>query len=295
MLDLVVHIGAHKTGTTAIQYVALNHESELLSSGVHYPANRPYYPYDQHSRIADLMRRGRSGQVMRFLAAAAREAKSVGATCVFLSGEELWTLSTRSVANFRKLARQQFARVRVVCTLRNEEDRILSNFKHFLRHDPSRTVDQFIRSNKRILRPAPKIWKSLFPDNFIIVDYDKNRRNLIPHFFKKVFSIDLKINPQQNSSFDMMSLEVINTFVKDWKCEDTERVLWSYFSKYESWPEMPIESQIRDMILGRSNVRKRYHSSPATTADYDPVEICDRMLYLFGELKEVFEKLRIKK
>lgn len=290
-LDLVVHIGGHKTGSTAIQDTALHHSAELAASGIFYAAQRPYFRHAQHSRLADLVKNGRLKQVSRFFSAAACEARAIGAATVFLSGEELWTLSPRSVARFREIAEREFRSIRVACVIRDERNRIFSNFKHFLRHDPSRSLMQFIRDNRRILHPAREIWASEFNDRLIIINYEEMIENLVPYFFKKVFNCELEHNPISNASFDIFTLFINNIFIKDWKSKDTERVLWDFSKKYNQSLRMPAETIISDDIL-RIVMKRSIQPSDKEynlSAEYDPIETCERMIDLFKTLKEIFE------
>lgn len=290
-LHLVVHIGGHKTGTTAIQDAALHGRAELAASGVFYPAHRPYFRYAQHSRLADVMKAGRLPQVQRFLVAAAREARSLRATTVFLSGEELWTLSPRSVSRFRDLAEQQFQSIRIVCVVRNDFDRILSNFKHFLRHDPARSLARFARDNKRILRPAPEIWGGVFGERVLVLPYEEMAETLVPDFFQNALGCTLSHNPRANVSFDLLSLAINHVFIKDWKGADTEAVLWDYLTRFQSFPPLPIEQFVADDLLRFTDThlpQGRNNADPIE--DVDPVETCERMIYLFSRLKATFQK-----
>lgn len=290
-LHLVVHIGGHKTGTTAIQDAALHGVAELAASGVFYPAHRPYFRYAQHSRLADVMKAGRLYQVERFLVAAAREARSLRATTVFLSGEELWTLSPRSVGRFRDLAEQQFQSIRIVCVVRNERDRILSNFKHFLRHDPARSLTRFARDNKRILRPAPEIWGGVFGERVLVLPYEEMAETLVPDFFQNALGCTLSHNPRANVSFDLLSLAINHVFIKDWKGADIEAALWDYFTRFERFPQMPIESVVADDLLRLTGAwPPRGSGQDGPMASTDPVETCERMIFLFTRLREAFQK-----
>jgi Sulfotransferase domain len=289
-LELVVHIGSHKTGTTAIQEAALQRSADLLASGIFYPAECSYFRDAQHSRLADLMKRGRVKQVQRFLAAAAKNARSFGATTVFLSGEELWTLSPRSVARFHQLAEQLFDSIRIVCVIRKDRDRILSNFKHFLRHDRSRSLKEFLRNNK-MMWPARDIWHNEFAGKLVVLNYEDLSGNLVPEFFRASLACEISLNPRSNVSFDMLSLAINHVFLKDWAGEDIEAALWDYFCEFKAFPEMPIElaaaNELENFFIRNSADRQ---SGDYTPPAYDPIEICERMIYLFTSLRSVFQK-----
>jgi hypothetical protein len=289
-LELVVHIGSHKTGTTAIQDAALQRSADLLASGILYPAECSYFRDAQHSRLAGLMKSGRVKQVQRFLGAAAQNARSLGASTVFLSGEELWTLSPRSVARFHQLAEQLFDSIRIVCVIRKDRDRILSNFKHFLRHDRSRSLKEFVRHNK-MMWPARDIWHKEFAGKLAILDYEDLSDDLVPKFFRASLACEINFNPRSNVSFDMLSLAINHVFLKDWAGEDIEAVLWDYFLKFNTFPQMPIELTAVNELEGffiRSSVGGQLDANKPPA--YDPIEICERMIYLFTSLRGAFQK-----
>ena len=288
-LNLVIHIGGHKTGSTAIQDTALENSRKLAANGIFYPAQRAYFRHAQHSRLAELLKNGRLKQVSRFLDSASSEARLIGAVTVFLSGEELWTLSSRSVARLREIAEQKFQSIRIISVVRNERDRILSNYKHFLRHDSSRSITQFVHDNRRIMRPAGEIWAKEFPHDLTVLQYDEISDNLVPAFFEKALGCEIGCNPRSNVSFDMLTLAINNTFIKDWKDEGTEAVLWEFAIKYNSSPKIPIESVLTDEIftIGKYKLRKEILKD-RNSIEYDPVEMCDRMIYLFTRLRQIF-------
>ncbi len=214
----------------------------------------------------------------------------LGATTVFLSGEELWTLSPRSVGRFRDIAEQYFQPVRIVCVVRNDLDRILSNFKHFLRHDPARRLTRFARDNKRILRPAPEIWGGAFGKRVQVLPYEVMAETLVPDFFQNALGCTLRHNGRSNVSFDLLTLAINHVFIKDWKGEDTEAALWDYFTRFQAFPPLPIDPVVASDLARLTGAKlppaSRQNSPTAVT---DPVETCERMIYLFTRLREVFQ------
>ena len=66
-VNLILHIGGHKTGSTLIQQIAVENRAELRAEGVLYPACERAWRGYQHSNIALGLARGHHGWVDRIL------------------------------------------------------------------------------------------------------------------------------------------------------------------------------------------------------------------------------------
>lgn len=299
-MKLLIHIGAHKTGSTAIQSMAGAIYGDLLRSGVYYPVNLMKKYGEQHSQLALLMRRRQTKIVAQAMRLAAQRARQRRANTVFISGEEFWTLNASEIANFRRICRRYFDQQAFVAVVRKERKRVVSNFKHFLRHDDFRTEQSFIERSAVNFRSAIPLWLKNFSPRHQILSYDDLSSQLIPHFFSRLFGIQLNTNRKENFSFDFLTLQIVNVFLKDWKSPEIEALLWRYACKYENWPIFPIEEEIGKMLTARLASEHRplvAKSAPAIRTDlppptYDPVEICARMSDLFDGLRQHFEQLK---
>lgn len=290
-LCLLVHIGSHKAGSTSIQDAAYLEAEKLLAAGVVFPVRRPYYKNDQHSQIAQSIQVGNWRRVERFLEKARQEAVRMEAGMVFLSGEEFWTLSPRKVAKFSKICQNYFGEISFIFVTRDDRERLYSNFKHFLRHSKARTLDTFVQETARIFIPGQKIWAEQFSNCFLEINFEEVKRNFVPAFFKAAFGIQTDINPKSNSSMDFLSLVVNNVFIKDWKNQDTENVLWTYFQDNQNAVNFPIETQMREDLYSKVfelSSRSANSLSATPAPEYDPVEICNRMIALFQGLRRTF-------
>ncbi|MCJ9430789.1 hypothetical protein [Kordiimonas marina] len=86
-MKIYLHIGTHKTGTTAIQHYCLENRDRLLRHGIFWPDEQlPRHLY-QHSYLAQFVRDGNLAAAGDYIGRAVRDAEAAGATSLLLSGE----------------------------------------------------------------------------------------------------------------------------------------------------------------------------------------------------------------
>jgi hypothetical protein len=299
--NLVVHIGGHKTGTTAIQlYSAQN--SELLSSyGICYPQGLfEDYP-DQHSTFAILYSKSRRRDISRALKRSWKCATKQKSSVTFISGEELCNLRAYQIRHFQKSARKYYNNLSFIYVLRNRRQYLLSNFKHFLRYSSQQTEMSF---GTGAVSPNPSTvierWKLNFTENCKLLNYDDLKDALVPSFFREVFGVAVTANPRENYSLDMLTLQIYNTFLKEWSGEEMDALMWEFINAHPTNVIFKIESELTERLAARFST-KGWDPAELEKSDslltmwepiptvYDPVETCDRMISLFTMLRRHFE------
>ncbi len=132
MTRILLHVGAPKTGTTAIQGYLAGHEEKLRGLGVNY--TRTQRPHIAHNTIPKLLQKGQGAAYMSALKA---EIESSDAQVHVISSEMLFRLP------MARLTAQQFAthfpanlssKTRVVCYLRRHDRFIEALYKQFVKN-----------------------------------------------------------------------------------------------------------------------------------------------------------------
>jgi len=222
-MELVLHIGAHKSGSTAIQRMCTVAEAELVRSGIYYPRGLfPKYP-DQHSELAALLRSGSDDDVRSALAEAIRRARGASCTRIFLSGEDFCTKSSDGeVDRLARLVRERFTAARAVLIHRVKKDYLLSHYNHMLRHVPEVIGIEGFKKRVRF-NPAAVLarWRKRFgEDNVSVVPYEvPGGAPLLERFFGGVFGFApppkaLAQCQGVNASLDFVSAIIINEVIK---------------------------------------------------------------------------------
>lgn len=128
MAHLVVHIGAHKTGTTALQSSFAAQDKLLREHGVLYPRSN-WFHYSQH-RLAFALKgwadpaKGGIPDFDTEIAALEQEISRAGLPAVFISSEELFSCSPAAVARFAGAVKAH--RVSILATVRRPDELMLS-------------------------------------------------------------------------------------------------------------------------------------------------------------------------
>lgn len=124
MRTLVLHLGVHKTGSSAIQHALASYEARLAAAGILYPrAGRPRIRsvrFGQHALAwAVLRRNGADPSIYDELAS---EIRTSGAQTVVISTEEFDRFRAYEIARLRDVVTPLFDRVRIVAYLRRQSD-----------------------------------------------------------------------------------------------------------------------------------------------------------------------------
>ncbi len=106
-MKLIVHIGTHKTGTTALQQFLHANRERLAARGLHYATPRGV----PHSNlIANALNSGESRVVDAFLANHSRSARQQGADTILVSAENFYAMSVLASMAERKTCTQAVER-----------------------------------------------------------------------------------------------------------------------------------------------------------------------------------------
>ncbi|MFY0312405.1 hypothetical protein ACFMBG_21205 [Leisingera sp. D0M16] len=136
MAHLVVHIGAHKTGTTALQSSFASLDRVLKKHGVLYPKSN-WFHYSQH-RLSFALKswadpnRGDVPDFEREAAALNREISRAGLPTAFISSEELFSCSPEAISRFAGAV--QAHRVSILAMVRRPDDLLLSIYNQKAKH-----------------------------------------------------------------------------------------------------------------------------------------------------------------
>jgi hypothetical protein len=129
-MRLVLHIGLHKTASTAFQTLCRDNAARLLEHGVYW---RVHEGYPAHHEAAWKMLRGEDGAVSEYL----EEARARGALCALISSEELdyvLQVPQKAVVIERDAREAGATEVIWVAALRRPSESFRSNISELTKH-----------------------------------------------------------------------------------------------------------------------------------------------------------------
>lgn len=137
--QVILHIGIHKTGTSALQLWLDDHEEILAKTGFLYPKSLSYYPAHQelawsmHDTLPSYAdKEFKKDEVLDYYrnAIASSDPKSV----VILSSEDLCHLNPFQIGELATFFNEMDVDVKIVCFIRKPIDYLVSTYHHRIIH-----------------------------------------------------------------------------------------------------------------------------------------------------------------
>lgn len=208
-MQVVVHIGTHKTGTTSIQHFCASNRGELLRRGIYYPLSR-YSPRNLN-RLASQVARGHRDEAKTFMMRAVETAADRGADRILISAESLYAMTVSfkllrgdrvhdywdnewaCIEAFRSLL--PIENLTVVCYLRRQDLFLESIYNQCVKdiYGYAGTIDDFLQLAEPMLDYAGhlRLWAQICGVGGLIVrEYGAEPFDLIADFLKHVLGFD---------------------------------------------------------------------------------------------------------
>ena len=139
-MNLFLHVGTNKTGSSFIQTFLIRNKARLQSDGVFLPASRSDQRMKEGkispgngAKLAEILAREDRKELRIYLGSVIRDGRAQGADKILLSNEVLIRLfSNQAILKLLKEVATEvgFAQIRFLCFLRNPHDHALSLYKH---------------------------------------------------------------------------------------------------------------------------------------------------------------------
>jgi hypothetical protein len=134
-MDIIVHVGPHKTATTSLQHFLYDNRAALLGCGVCYPVISPDVPNKiSHNDLAASMIAGDDAKTSTFLDAI--EEAGLSSHHVVLSGEDFSACINTKMDEGLRILEGRFPNVRYIFVDRDNADRFTSAVVHMLAETP---------------------------------------------------------------------------------------------------------------------------------------------------------------
>jgi len=232
-LDLVLHLGMGKTGTSTIQFFLRDHREDLASQGLLYPATpgrgrhhklglsvKPPRELERSPEWSRVEQRDPTKFRRRFRRQLMNEIAESGLSRVLFSDEVLFGSSHPTLRRLGKwtsgIARSQ----RVLVYLRRQDDHMVSRYQEEVKLGEVRRLEEWSRQPMRSLYDyytrLRKIQELLAPADVEVRRYERDRfpRGSVLEDFLEAVGVDLGTaattgGPDRNTGLDAESVEFL--------------------------------------------------------------------------------------
>jgi hypothetical protein len=210
-MKVILHIGTHKTGTTALQQFLYANRKSLAACGFHYAT--PPYGLHEANFIANALNVGNTHAVEAFLTKHVNVARRSGSHTILVSAENFYAMSVLSAVQRREvsvnavdrdhdlimklqsLMPEDVTTCQVVCYFRRPDRFAESLYSQHVKRDI--IFDGKFEEFLPIIRPAMfynkhmRAWSDAFEErNCIVRLYEPVRADIVSDFVRDVISIE---------------------------------------------------------------------------------------------------------
>lgn len=247
----ILHIGPHKTGTTALQAAFWNNRKSVAKQGVHYASNgrhamtavlagiEHWSPWNEDKRPPPMWKWERL----------LNDIRSSNAKRVLLSSEFFADAKPESAA--RVVQQLDPKRVQIVVTLRPLSRILTSQWQQFIQNQNIFAFEDFLRQTLNDPHPAkpPVFWRRhrhddlikrwadmVGPDHLTVVALNEGDRDMVLRAFEQITGLTagtLEADPTiQNRSMTVPEIETIRAFNKAFKEKKLPSLLYMRIMRF---------------------------------------------------------------
>ena len=236
-LDLVLHIGSNKTGTSSIQYFLRDNRERLAELGHLFPkspgnARHTHLSFYVKSKselenTVEWCRQGHSDPATfrkSFRRRLFAEIERSGLSRVLLSDEALFASSKPSMRRLRNLVDRLTGSLRVVVYLRRQDDHLVSRYQQVVKVGETKRLTEWanepVHSGMYDYHARLRTWERVLePDAFVVCRFEPNSfvdGSLFQDFFDaadiNARAEDMTQPPTRNVSLDAETVEFLRLY-----------------------------------------------------------------------------------
>ena len=232
-VDLVLHIGTGKTGTTSVQFFCLENRDRLLELGHLYPQSPGgarhgklslFVKTDEELLSAPNWYRQKQSDPARFRKTFRRrlfeEIERAGVSRVLMSDEVLYGCSDTALLRLRKFTDRIAESLRLVVYLRRQDEQMVSRYQQMVKTGEVRRLDDWAQQDMSTVYDyfgRLRTWQTLVePTAFVVRRFERDRfaAGSLHQDFLEAVGVDvsaeeLKQVPDRNESLDAESVEFL--------------------------------------------------------------------------------------
>ena len=209
---LIIHVGPHKTGTTAIQKTLLQNRCVLRNNGIYYPEIG--FDYYGHHKLASSVENFNRTAIDEFC----KELNGIDGTIV-VSSENFSRCTTEAVAFFA--SRLNIESISIIYYIRDAIQQMYSWWQESIKHGSDTDILEYVSTSlsqpfsSHILNPSLYIdsWSSAFGKDSMTGYLYRSIPDVSEHFMNTVLAFPAYEKPANvrtiNKSFDVAATEVM--------------------------------------------------------------------------------------
>lgn len=229
---LVIHVGFHKSGTTALQESLFVQRQDLLKEGVSFPN----FGQKAHHRLAWALtgkawgwkKRGGVATPLNVWSKATKRIKSSGARTVFLSSEFFSELTTEKIQKVKNDLKSRD--VEVLFTIRPLAKLLGSSYQQYLKYGTKADYETWLHSvldEPGVSKINPTFWlrhmhgdvitkwADVFgADKVSVIIVDESRPTFLFHSVNQLLGLDGLLKPQQTGKNRSLSVEELSLLLE---------------------------------------------------------------------------------
>ncbi len=304
MKILYLHIGLHKTGTTAIQHFLYDNREVLFQQeGILYPeVPEGVLVHYQHRYVTTLIRENKESEFIEFFRNSMKKSPTV-----VVSSECI--LRSFSFINWFERLKKLFDEIKIILYVRRQDHWLESAYSYCIKYQGIRQVwtsvkiedwiDSFLNNNppwwyNLDWNSVIDQWADAFgKDNIIVKVFDHNyyfRNSLVDDFMKELGVVDLKdykirmnkeINKRISNRNEIEFYRITSKFYSHNKKQKLFSILKDHFDS-DNNPLLSPGDKIRilEFVKNRNIIlAQKYTGGINILSDYSPVELTDWKQY----------------
>ncbi|WND03178.1 hypothetical protein QGN29_02200 [Temperatibacter marinus] len=265
-MKIIIHIGTHKTGTTAIQNFCYKNNILLNNEGFFYAGPVTNNLLTQHSELAQFLRENNSEVLESFFVQNISSAKKLNCHSLILSAENLCHMGPTAIERLYDYTKEHEVVIKIY--VRNIYDYVMSALSqrvkvmHTLMEGPE-PISPIMKSiNYSIILNR---WEKVYGKTAVQVDsFDLHKHDMITHFLE---SLDLDTSPlnipkkrevadpKQNINPDITTLSFMALSGLIHKKKDLRTFMKKYGKSFGQSERLisPFQVRISEMIVNKAN------------------------------------------
>ena len=295
-MQLILHIGTHKTGTSAVQECLYRNELMLAEHGIYYGHRARARALNQ---LASLIATGHEAEAQALIDSHLAKASAAGATTLLISAEsffamtiffhklegetyeDYWAAESRCIELLHGLLPADMPK-RVVAFFRRQDKFLESVYAQTVRTRPlSESCEQFRDTAGEALDYARhmRLWRRAFPD-CVVYTYEETANDAARFFLRNVLKtgdaeqfegLDLRVNTSLTRDLVEYKRELnkatsfVDQRMSDFVCAELERVVTDD-GRYRDFLSPEVRAKLmRDVEAGNATLSRDFGMTPFPT------------------------------